>query len=431
MWPPMGASPPGPVRWTLLGIFLAALVLRVAVTAAFQGLDAPPDRGAFPDQVDYEELAWQLAQGHGYRLGDGAPPTASRAPGTAFALAPVYLVAGRSYLAARLWFCTLSALTVLVVGRFAMRAFGPVAGLLAACLVAFDPQHFYYAMHFRSEAPFTLARALGTLATLRALDAEGRRRRIAWDLVAGASWGFATLCRPQLLLLGPIALVAAALAWRRSGAGALRRVLVQGAVAGLAVLPWMVRNEAVLGTASLTTAGGVTFWGAHNEHVAGGEAIGGWIPIASIPSLLPEDWPPAGGVEAEVERARIAWREGRRFVSKNPGLLPRLTLHKLERGLTPHVGTSNTIVRRSFLVAWYLTLPAAAVGILVAWRRRRDATVVVLLQLGAFLAMVVVFYGHWRFRHATVPMTAILAGCAYASLLEAWWRRRAERAAAR
>ncbi len=89
----------------LAAIVLLALTIRLMLTARFVGLDSPPDEAAGGlDVVDYEGLAWRTVSGAGYVLELGEP-TARRAPGTSFALIPIYLIFGRSYLAAHVWFC--------------------------------------------------------------------------------------------------------------------------------------------------------------------------------------------------------------------------------------------------------------------------------------------------------------------------------------
>ena len=92
-------------RVALAGIVLLALTTRLMLTARFVGLDSPPDESAGGlDVVDYEGLAWRTVSGAGYVLESGEP-TARRAPGTSFALIPIYLMFGRSYNVVRSAFC--------------------------------------------------------------------------------------------------------------------------------------------------------------------------------------------------------------------------------------------------------------------------------------------------------------------------------------
>src|SRR5262245_30417218 len=210
--------------WQLLtALFLAALALRVGTAARFVGLSAEPSYSAQPDQIDYERIAHHLCTGEGYCL-DPGKPTASRPPGTSLALLPVYLVAGRSYAAGRLWFALLSAATCLATAWAARQALPPRTALLAAAFVAFYPGHFYYAMHFLSEVPVTLFTMLAVGCTLRSL----RRPLVAIDVLGGACWAAAVMARPQMALVVPLGLLAAL-------ARSEVRRLVAGQMLGLAL----------------------------------------------------------------------------------------------------------------------------------------------------------------------------------------------------
>ena len=89
-------------RIGLVVIFLLALAVRWTATGLFVGFASPPDASANPDQLDYEATAHQLSLGNGFAV-DGEA-SYFRSPGTSLALAPVYMAAGRSWVAGRLWF---------------------------------------------------------------------------------------------------------------------------------------------------------------------------------------------------------------------------------------------------------------------------------------------------------------------------------------
>ncbi|MEM9416697.1 MAG: hypothetical protein AAGA29_14645 [Planctomycetota bacterium] len=84
-------------RWViaLAALFTIAFAVRLGLTAAFVGLDAPPDAQANPDQLDFEQIAWQVAQGNGFVL-DTGDPTARRAVGAVGTMALPYTVADDS-----------------------------------------------------------------------------------------------------------------------------------------------------------------------------------------------------------------------------------------------------------------------------------------------------------------------------------------------
>ena len=121
-----------------LAIFAVALAIRVGLAAGVIGLDASPKGEANPDQLQYERFAYYLSTGDGYVSQPGTP-TACRAPGTSFLLAPVYSAFGRSFSAGRLWFCLMSAACCPLAGWIGHRVAGNGTGLLAAAWLAFTP----------------------------------------------------------------------------------------------------------------------------------------------------------------------------------------------------------------------------------------------------------------------------------------------------
>ena len=88
-----------------------ALAIRVVWVVVFQ---TPPES----DPVDYDRLAWQLAQGKGYVRDDGTP-TAFRPVGYPAFLAAIYLVFGHSWLAAGVANALLGTLSVALTYRLA------------------------------------------------------------------------------------------------------------------------------------------------------------------------------------------------------------------------------------------------------------------------------------------------------------------------
>jgi 4-amino-4-deoxy-L-arabinose transferase-like glycosyltransferase len=408
--------------YALLALVAAcAFALRVAVAAKFQGLSAPPDASSNPDQVDYELFGWHVANGQGYTLASGAP-TARRPPGTSFALLVPYLVAGRSFAAARLWFCLLSAATCALTGLIAAELFGIAAGLLAASALAFDPAHFYYSMHFLSEVPYGCAITLTVL-----LATLWLRRAPSWRLAAGAgiAFGFALLTRPQVFFAAPLALLAFACARELRRAPRVRQVALAAALAAAVVVPWLARNRIEVGRTTISTIGGFTFWGANNAVIAAQpSAIGSWMPVDT---LIDRDHPLDG---SEVENDRAAWSYGLEYLRAHLGDVPRLLAMKVVRHLSAFPHTDNRAVRWCLALAWIATAPLLFAGCVLALRRRVGPRLLILLPCVSTLLTALVFYGSIRFRDADVALFVIPAAAALAAALPPRWRTGIEAAAA-
>ncbi len=396
-------------RWSLFLAFLVAFGLRLGVTQHYQGLSGPLDEGAFPDQLEYEKLAWSLSAGKGYGYVEGKP-TALRTPGTSLTLLPVYLIFGRSLAAARIWICLLSALTCLVSAWLAREAFGRLAGIAAAALLVFDPGHFYYAQHLVSEVPYGLFSVLGTVLAYKAFTAT--RGAVPWALAAGFVLGFAMLVRPQLVLILPFGALVALFVPSDLRARIWKLALLQATCAVAVLVPWVVRNAMVMGSPTMGTISGLLFWGSHNEDVVGHPwTIGSWMPVDD---LLGEDWP-----EDELEQNAVAWQRGFDYLEANPEVLPRLTFHKLRRFFSPYAGTRNRILKLSWAAAWWGVGPLFLFGLFVAWRRDGTLSILLGLHLTVSLAITVLFHGAVRYRHVLNPLIVVYAALCLAVILPA------------
>ncbi|MEX2215037.1 MAG: glycosyltransferase family 39 protein [Phycisphaeraceae bacterium] len=397
--------------YAMAGIVALAFGLRVGLAAHFVGLDSPPDMEAQPDQIDYENGAYQLTQGRFMTLDDGTP-TAKRTPGTALSLLPAYAAFGRSYTAGRIWFCLLSSLTCLATGLIALQLVGRRGALISAALLAIYPGHAYHAMHFVSEVPYGL-----WLASAAALSIAGVRRG-GWKTLIGAGlcWGLAIHCRPQLVLLVPISVLVVALLyrWMQSSEWKLmaRRFAVQAAVVAALIVPWLVRNQVVMGKATMSSISGLGLWGAHNALTFNNPGYrGDWARTSLLEQLtvpLPRE---------EMAKDKEAWRRGMESIQANLGKMPLLIGTKLARFVWPFAETPNAIVRWAFALSWMAILPFIVWGALVTWKQSRDGAMIILLPTLATLATVVMFYGSIRFRDSIAPLFVAMAGIGMARCL--------------
>lgn len=406
-------------RGGLLALFALAWIIRLGAASLFVGLDAPPDAEGNPDQVDYEQFAWSLASGNGYTLVNGEP-TARRPPGTSLALAPVYCLFGRNHAAGRIWFTFLSAITCLLTAALGVRIGGSGLGLAAGTWLALYPGHIKYSVHFLSEVPFTLALLVGSLGMLGMLR-HGRWRDV---ILFALAMGFGILTRPQMAFLYPLALLLILIRGRAQRPRLVFRLVVAGGLVAFIVGPWMLRNAVVLGKPTLSTIGGYTFWGAHNQLVVEDpRTLGSWIRVNELAETthpLPED---------EVTREEATWRYGWEFVAANRSLLPRLLAFKLIRLFSPFEYTPNRLVYWGEALAWMLTGPLSLWGLLVVCRRDRNVFHTLFHPILATIFTSLLFYGSTRFRNSIAPVLCLLAALALQACWQ-WWRRRSTPASA-
>lgn len=380
----------------LMLVTLFALALRLGMTAYFVGLTAPPDPIDGLDQLDYDTFAYQMSVGHGYVLADGTP-SARRAPGTSLLLLPVYLLCGHSYLAAHVWMTGLSALACVIGAALVRRVGGEIAALITAAALAIHPGLTYYAMFLWSEAPFTTIAALGTWLSVRSFEPGDQQRR--WSIAAGLCWGLAILLRPQVVLMGPIAVVIWAFSkeYRRA---TLQPLLVQMVLGYAVVVPWVARNAIVMHKPCLATmVGGHTFWGAHNPITfTDPHYRGDWIGLSHMASAT-RPWP-----ADELGQEAAAWQYAWEDIQAHRDLLPRLLAAKLWRFVSPFENTANRTLYWAYAIAWLLTVP----GLIFGWSELRQRAPIlaatIAVQLLTTLACVLIFYGGGRFRHVHEPL---------------------------
>jgi 4-amino-4-deoxy-L-arabinose transferase-like glycosyltransferase len=400
------------VFW-LATIFVAALAARLGATFVLEGFGAPLNRGANPDQVEYEAIAQNLVTGHGYAISAGTP-TAARPPGTPLAIALPYLIFGRSLAAARIWFGILSAATCLIVALLATRAGGRILGIVAGLWLAAYPGHLYYAIHLLCEPVFGFFISLAALLTVAALDANRRELGVA----AGLCWAGSILTRVEFLL---IFLPAAIVVWQgrqRLGAEGTRLAALIAAVAIVAASPWPVRNAVVLGKPVLSTQRGFVWWGAHNDQTfANPRLAGGWV---RLQDLIDADHPLSG---SEITRDAQAFSYGVEAIRRNWRSMPYLTLMKEWRLLSPAYPSENRIARWAMTAGWACTLPFVAIGLWLAMVRHTPDSrtwLVLSLPVSTTLLSAAVFYGLPRFRDAVSPAFMSFAALGLCRLAGTW-----------
>ena len=262
-------------RWRdLVLLFLVALVARVVAVVI---VPWPP----FTDPSYYSMIAQRLAEGHGFttqamwsfiEVGSVIPdpavlPVPSNAhwmPLTSIVAAASMAVFGPTYVAGTLPLIVLSALLVPLTYLVTIEI-GASRGtaLLAAALAIFAGPLVIMYPTTDNFAVFGATGAASLYCSMRAVRAP---RPGLWLVAAGAFAGLATLSRIDGVFLA----VGVAAAWLvRRGWTPWRPLVVGGATVGwgiasalafLAILaPWLVRNQAVFGTA-LPSAGGHTLW---------------------------------------------------------------------------------------------------------------------------------------------------------------------------
>jgi len=391
----------------LLCVVSFALLLRVGVTAVFVGLNSPPDLEAQPDQEYYEKIAHSLAVGAGYTLSVENPkPTALVAPGTSLTILPMYLIFGRSYLMARLWFCIVSALACLGVALTVRQLAGRAVALAAAAVMAVYPNHFYNAMHFTTETPYVFYMSLALALSVAAL----RRQLILLSIAGGCLWGAAALTRPQIVLVIPLALVCVLAGWRSESRWMLVRTwAIQSALVALMLLPWLIRNHVVIGQPVISTNAGHTLFHSHNELIFNDPAYrpyrGTWLPdFDKLKQLYPIEG------TTELERDRAARQHALNSIRRNLDKMPALVWAKFLKFIGPVHDSPNFPVKIAFTLGWSFVGIFSIVGLCLLWKQDPQMAVFIVLPIVATLVTCLLFHAESRYRDSASAAFVALAG---------------------
>lgn len=400
------------------GVALLALLALAIRLAYIELLGDRLSEGA--DSLWYQLQAGTIAGGDGYvdpaaAYGEGrSVATANFPPLWPAVLAVVHRLGGQS----EQWFQAAGAVvgtaTVVLTAVLGRRLAGPTVGLVAGLLAAVSPALVAADGSVMSDSLFTL---LVTSAVLLAYVARDRTGFLPWAAL-GITLGLATLTRSDGLLLAPAVVLAAAV--RRPSTG--RRWALAGVSLGavlLTLMPWAVRNTVRLDEPVLLSSNsGSLLEGANCPSTYEGPLLGLWDPaclrFTRAPGLVETEWA-AEGREAGLDHAR-----------SNGQKLPLVAGVRVLRGLGLYdpidqaraeaVETRDPDWQVLALAHWLLVLPAAAVGAVIAHRRR----VALGPLVGLFAGVVVVIalsWGNQRFRLAAEPSAYALAAVALTSLL--------------
>ncbi len=364
------------------------------------------------DEIEYIQLARNIAAGHGFTYGtaipDGTSPQFGRAPLYPAFLAGVLLVSGAprgqgtsasdaELGAIKAAQAVLGCVVIALIAVLAARAAGPPAMAVAAVIAAVYPPLAWIGAYVLSE-PLFMALALGSVVALgRVIDMRrgstpSRGRADAtWTFAAGLLAGLATLTRPIMLFF----LLAAAL-WCLLR-GRWRTLVLFAAGALLVVLPWTARNVRATGRFVLVASeGGVTFWTGNNA-LSGGEGD-----LAANPAIKK--------AEIELRRRHPGWtadqlepvyyREAFDYIRSHPGAWLLLVARKFFYRWVP-VGPSYRLHSARYfaasVVAYALLLPFALAGVPRLWRTASRPRALGLLAAAAIVASLV-FFPQERFR---------------------------------
>ena len=338
-------------------------------------------------------------------------------------LALIYAVSGDLYWTPRFIQCLLGAASCALVFGIGRQVFGIRVGLLAGAMACLYGPSIY----FEGELLPTALAVFLNLLLLFILLQSGRRWRQA--LAAGLVQGLAIVAVPNAALLAPCA----CLWYWKSAERAVRSKLVWcllfAAGASAVVGSVTARNWAVSGEfIPLSWNGGVNFYlGNHPDY----DRLVGIRPGPEWEALMEQ--PLAAGQVGYAERSAYFYRQAGDWITSAPGDFVRLLGYKAFLLVRGEEIKRNQDVYFARTYSWLMGVllwkihhcafpfgllgPLAAVGMVLAWRHRPQAGLL-LLCTGAYSASLLLFFITGRYRLPLVPLLLLFAGYALVWLVE-------------
>jgi 4-amino-4-deoxy-L-arabinose transferase-like glycosyltransferase len=380
------------------------------------------------DDAWYLETARGIAAGQGYlHLGK---PTAYFPVGYPAILALVFRVAGASLQSAQLLNVVLSLATVVCTFSIA-RALGGSdrTATLAAALLAFMPNQVLSCCVSMSEITFTFLMTLGIALSLR----RDWGRANLWGVLVGVTFGWATLVRPQGLVVPFFVVPLVGLfrhGWPLLDRRSLGRLAALSVGLAVVVAPWTYRNYRVFDAVVLvSTNGGDNLLIGNNptstQHCADPLAL--FPPDVDVTHM------------SELARDRLGSSIAKSYLLHHPfealSRVPKKIwyMYRSDLGVTNWLwedagktGTPLYFVCQGVTQAFYLLVLAGALAWLVrkglAYRTlasdERLLLLVVASVAGYFTLITAVFFGDSRYHAPLMPLFAVAASALAMKRLE-------------
>ena len=371
----------------------------------------------FPD--DYDLIAENLVNGHGYRVYADTSETMLRSPGFVLVLAGIFSLYGKSLLMVQIVQYLMSAVTAAIVYLIAQHLFGvKVVSLLAVFLFLFHPVSLLSDTRAGTETTLTLGLTATTWLLVKAIDSQRWRDFI----LSGLTLGYTMLVKATVALIFPVVFLFLIVSpkMRHSFWRTFSQFGLVAITAALMMTPWVVRNFNISGrfVPTMTVTGLAIFQGEEAERNAGNGSDSKDLLIAAAEEQLrigremglrmrEEFFPQFYSVQDEIAFYDELGRRGWAQYWEHPALLARAIVHNSWafwfQGRTYKATLINVIVMLPFILI-------SICGAVVAVRRDRRSWILV-IAVTMYVIPHLVIISLARYSAAVVPLMCVLGAC--------------------
>lgn len=424
MAPADGLRPSARFVWATGGVVVVAFAVRLAF-----GLLVAADLPPASDSAFYRDVAARLADGDGFVTqgrflafvpADEVVPTAKHPPVFPVVLAAGNLVGIDSWGAQRAFLAGVAALGVGLVAVAGRLLVSGRVGVVAAALAAIHPLWWQHPGMVVSEAVYLPVVAAVLAMAGVALRCPRTRAFVGLGVVVGV----AVLTRVEAILLLP--LVVGPLVWALP-ARRRQALWMVPLVSLLVVAPWVVRNQVVMGAATVSLNGGTTLVGANCDEAYRGPSRGAFVLQCAFGGVAA-----AGASVDRSDRSAVdlAARDlALEYMREHADELPAVMMSRVGRTLGV-VGGSDGFAfdvaegrheasQRVGSQVHLLALPSAVLGAVLLVRRRSAGSAAILVgSIAAALVTGAAVYGSTRMRATAEPALVILIATTVVAVVE-------------
>lgn len=406
-------------RKYLLGIFTAALIVRIMCMVVFQTWEHPNDW-----QFGYEigKIGRLLAEGQGFSIGN--TPTAKFPPVYAFLVGGIFTVFGVYSTASAVMLFLLqsicAAFTAVCLAILGNRFIGRKEGIIAGFIWIFYPSSLFHSVVRVWYSELAIVLLLFLIVIAAATKPVSIFRRV---VCLGLLSGVLTLTSSTMSLYPAVLFLLMLWRWKIGLRTQIRLVFIWCVAAGLVVAPWGIRNYLVMGTPEILKSNlGLELFFGNNPY-----STGGGIDEERYQALDALDQEEHNYYRNQPEHIYFGYlkKQAFKWIRQNPFKFLQLSAKRFWFfwGKFPSSGPGPWNRYTGEQVVWYVPIALSALySILFCIGRRRDLVPIWLFLLIYPLPFYITHVQLYRYRYPVEPFLVLLAAAPLAIWLTRCWR---------